>query len=376
MKVATRLPDAPPCGPGRGARPRAGRCGGAAVFAYLRYSVFILFALATVLLLAFGPRPAARHLILGAEFAEINNAGVEGGGGVAVVRTLPGLPAERAGLKPGDIITAVNGKTVQSREKFDGAMGSYQHPGTYTFTVQRGTETLSIPATLEEVTDRVTVQYWEKWTGDEESKMRVVVDQFNNTEGSEKKIFVELLSMTDIGQKTLVSTAAGVPPDVAGLWAGNVAQYGAINALEPLDDYVANTGIHYKKVYWDACHYDGKLYALISTPATILLVYNKALFQKDAEALRKAGCDPDRAPRTLEEFDRYAKALTIRDAQGRSSRRATFRWSRAGTSTTRSTGLGGGSMTRRRASSRSRPRKTSRRSSGSSRTRRCSAPTR
>jgi hypothetical protein len=57
-----------------------------------------------------------------------------------------------------------------------------------------------------------------KWTNKEAEQMKQIVNDFNNTVGKEKGIFVEYLSMSSINQKTLVSTAAGVPPDVAGVW--------------------------------------------------------------------------------------------------------------------------------------------------------------
>jgi ABC-type glycerol-3-phosphate transport system substrate-binding protein len=41
----------------------------------------------------------------------------------------------------------------------------------------------------------------------------------------------------------------------------------------------------------------------------VALHYNKRLFQERAPALRAAGLDPARPPRTLDELDRYAKAL-------------------------------------------------------------------
>src|SRR5215212_3109234 len=69
-----------------------------------------------------------------------------------------------------------------------------------------------------ERSDFVKVQYWEKWTGDEAAQMRQIVDQFNSTIGREKHIRVEFTSMGEVDQKTLVATAAGVPPDIAGLW--------------------------------------------------------------------------------------------------------------------------------------------------------------
>src|SRR5439155_24923283 len=65
--------------------------------------------------------------------------------------------------------------------------------------------------------DYVTVQYWEKWTGDEAAAMRQIVDDFNSTVGQAKHVRVEFMSMSNVDQKTLVATAAGVPPHIAGV---------------------------------------------------------------------------------------------------------------------------------------------------------------
>lgn len=159
---------------------------------------------------------------------------------------------------------------------------------------------------------RVVIRYWEKWSGKEGADMQGIVDKFNATVGAEKNIWVTYVSMSTVEQKTLVSTAAGDPPDVAGLFEKQTAQFGAINALEPLDKYAAEHGIvaeRYKPAYWDACTYEGVLYALPSTPAVVALHYNKLLFAKSAEKLRAAGLDPGRPPRTIAELDAYSAAI-------------------------------------------------------------------
>jgi len=158
----------------------------------------------------------------------------------------------------------------------------------------------------------VIVQYWEKWTDPEASQMRQIVDDFNRSVGAEKHITVQYLSMTNIDQKTLVAISAGVPPDIAGMWDANIAQYGALGSLEPLDDLAAAAGItadYYKPVYWKGCHYDGHLYGLISTPAAVALHWNTRIFSANADVLRAHGCDPDQPPKTLADLDRYAQAL-------------------------------------------------------------------
>ena len=160
----------------------------------------------------------------------------------------------------------------------------------------------------------VVVEYWEKWTGDEGKALQDTVDIFNNTRGREKGIFVNLLSTSGITQKTLVATAGGVPPDIAGLWDAYLAQMAALDSLTPLDELAAKHGITeatYKKVFWDECHYDGKLYALISTPYCYAMYYNAQIFRDNADKLRAAGLNPETGPKTIDELDRYAKALDV-----------------------------------------------------------------
>jgi len=130
---------------------------------------------------------------------------------------------------------------------------------------------------------RVEVRYWEKWSGKEADQMKQIVDEFNNTVGKEKGIWVSYLSMTAVDQKTLLATAAGVPPDIAGMWDTQVKQYAAMGALEPLDELAKAHGItrdDYKHVFWDGGCYEGHLYALPSTPGGVALHYNKLLFEK------------------------------------------------------------------------------------------------
>jgi len=168
--------------------------------------------------------------------------------------------------------------------------------------------------------DCVVVDYWEKWTDSEEAAMRKIVDDFNSTIGRKKHIYVRYLSTSGIEQKTLVSIAAGAPPDVAGLYNQNIPQFSALDSLEPLDDLAADYGITaktYKKVFWDECHYDNHLYGLVSTAFDLGLYYNKEVFRSRAAELEARGLDPNRAPRTIAELDAYAKTLDRIDPSGR-----------------------------------------------------------
>lgn len=158
--------------------------------------------------------------------------------------------------------------------------------------------------------ERINVSYWEKWVGPEEAATRAAVDAFNR---SQNRYYVEYFVQSPIDRKTLVATAGGDPPDVAGLWIQNIASFADAGALTPLDDFIRRDGLtpeqwlsRYYPVYARAVSHGGFVYAGISTPATIALHWNKTLF-------REAGLDPEQPPRTVQELDEFARRLTKRD---------------------------------------------------------------
>jgi putative serine protease PepD len=59
-----------------------------------------------------------------------------------------GSPASKAGLQPGDLITAINGKPVSSTDQFIATLDTYSPGDVVTLTVKRGGRTLSIKVTL------------------------------------------------------------------------------------------------------------------------------------------------------------------------------------------------------------------------------------
>ena len=157
---------------------------------------------------------------------------------------------------------------------------------------------------------RVHITYWEKWTGAEGEAMQTVVDAFNR---SQDRIEVEYLAVSRGDQKTLMATAGGDPPDVAGLQFHNIYSFADNAALTPLDPYVEREKqsvdaymSRYYPVFSRMCRYEGALWALPTAPAVAALYWNKSLF-------REAGLDPERPPRTLAELDTFAEKLTKRD---------------------------------------------------------------
>ncbi len=167
-------------------------------------------------------------------------------------------------------------------------------------------EVLVLPS---EEPNRETVIYWEKWTGSEGEAMRKVVEAFN---ASQTKYRVKMLTVTAIQNKTMLATAGAVPPDVAGLFGSNVAQYVASNAVRPLDDLIERDGIKkedYIPVYWEGCSMNGMTWCMPSTPASTALHYN-------LDHWREAGLDPNKPPKTIEELDQMVDKISVVKTEG------------------------------------------------------------
>jgi multiple sugar transport system substrate-binding protein len=151
---------------------------------------------------------------------------------------------------------------------------------------------------------RVVVNYWEKWSGFEADSMQQVVDDFN---GSQDRIEVRFLSVSQVDIKLLLATSSGHPPDVAGLWSDNIPDFSEKGALTPLDAGLAKAGIgaeRYIPLFWEMCRHRGFTWGLPTTPGCVALFYNKKLF-------RAAGLDPERPPRTFSEFESMSRRLTL-----------------------------------------------------------------
>lgn len=157
--------------------------------------------------------------------------------------------------------------------------------------------------------DRVTVVYWEKWTGSEGEEMRKVVDAFN---ASQDRIFVKYLSISGVDTKMMLAASGGSPPDVAGVWQERLPQFADAGALTDLTELAAEAGLsrdYYIANYYDSLTYRGRLWALPSTPASIALHVRRDLVPEEYASVESF-------PKTFEELDALAFELSTTKANG------------------------------------------------------------
>jgi multiple sugar transport system substrate-binding protein len=147
----------------------------------------------------------------------------------------------------------------------------------------------------EEWDQRTHIAYWEKWSSFEAEACQQMCDEYNQDDspggGKADGIFVHYIRKSQVDRAALLACLGHTPPDVVGLWAYNVVQFGGHNALQPLDDRMKSADIKYDdyiKGYLDQCQFQGKTWVLPSAVASLALFWNKEHFQKKAPELRKA----------------------------------------------------------------------------------------
>lgn len=147
-------------------------------------------------------------------------------------------------------------------------------------------------------------------------------DVFREFERRNPGIKVSTLMMGSGGmnpQKLMTAIVGKVPPDVVYQDRFTLADWASRGAFRPLDDLIARdkasdpstpTPDQYFPATWDEASYDGKVYGIPWMADTRILSWNREVFRAEAGKLRKAGLDPNRAPRTWSELIAYSRALT------------------------------------------------------------------
>ncbi len=157
---------------------------------------------------------------------------------------------------------------------------------------------------------RTIITYWDRSQGFEHDERNKLIDEFN---ASQDEIYVRTLSIGWRIEKLLTAISSGAPPDICSLDANTLATLGYQGCFMDLTDFMeGHAYLHPGRFFEhtiDSVTINGRLYGIPTMNDSYCLVWNKAIF-------RRAGLDPDRPPRTLEELEAYAAQLTTYDENG------------------------------------------------------------
>lgn len=133
-----------------------------------------------------------------------------------------------------------------------------------------------------------------------------------------------ILGPTDRGedlQKLLSGIVGNSPPDVFRRESHLFYDIAARGILMPLDEFIKADrarpdGLHeedYLPAAWQSGRYNDRIYGIPEALAPLVMAYNRKVF-------REAGLDPDKPPRTWDEWLEFTRMLTFRDESGRVTR--------------------------------------------------------
>lgn len=125
-------------------------------------------------------------------------------------------------------------------------------------------------------------------------------------------------------QKLLSGVVGDSPPDLFRRESQMFSDIASRDILLPLDDFIEADkqridGLHkadYLPSVWQVGIYNGKVYGILEGLNPMVLAYNRKIF-------REAGLDPDKPPKTWDEWLEISEKLTVQDESGRITRLGT-----------------------------------------------------
>lgn len=154
--------------------------------------------------------------------------------------------------------------------------------------------------------EKITLQFWNVFTGSDGDILREIVDNYNKTNTDNIEIQMDIMPNDQLQQKLPASIATGTAPDLVLFGVENIAPYVSNDSLMDIGDFWDVTGVdksNFLDNVLELSHVDGKLYGTPMQYNVSYLYWNKDLF-------REAGLDPEKAPATMDELAEYAVKLT------------------------------------------------------------------
>lgn len=157
--------------------------------------------------------------------------------------------------------------------------------------------------------DKIEIKFWHALGGPLGDALTQMVDEFNQTHDG---IYVKVISMGNyqaLSQKLMAAIQADNQPEIAQVYESWTANFIEGDVLVPIDELIAqdkdfkNQMSDFYPVFLKGNTIDGKLWSFPFNKSLRMMFYNK-------DAFYRANLNYEVAPKTWEEFRRYAKLLT------------------------------------------------------------------
>ncbi len=176
--------------------------------------------------------------------------------------------------------------------------------------------------------EKRTVKYWYPWGGDSETWDLWRVSEFEKKYPQFKFESTYVPEGAGISNGKLAAAVnSGDVPDIVVIDRPTEAySYATQGGFEPLDDVLSQVGFDETEINQaiiPLMKYEDETYLIPQNTDTTDLFYRTDLFEE-------AGLDPNSPPKTMEELDTFAKALTKKDASGNVNTYGFIPWLDAG----------------------------------------------
>jgi multiple sugar transport system substrate-binding protein len=161
--------------------------------------------------------------------------------------------------------------------------------------------------------DPHVITVWQPFDASQQGALDHLVSEFERTHPGIKVHMSFASNDLTSSQKLFLAIAGGVGPDVTFVDGQQLSEWAARGALADLTPSFDKSGLKPTDFWtprWQESTFRGHVYALPwGADPNFALIWNKDMF-------RKAGLDPEKPPRTIDDLDRMVDKLTVLDGQG------------------------------------------------------------
>lgn len=153
---------------------------------------------------------------------------------------------------------------------------------------------------------KTQLTFWAPFSGPDGPFMKKIIDTYNQSQNEVEVKFVIVPQNQYYNTVDLAFSGKQALPNVMIMHVDQIPTYQSKGLLSDITETAKNAGVKsedFATAAWKATDIDGKHYGIPLDIHPLILYYNKDLF-------KAAGLDPEKPPKTREEFLQYAQKLT------------------------------------------------------------------